>query len=258
MNDEKSVNVVTLSGSISTADLVSTQGNCTASFEKSTEVLEEEVQSPVSSRRLKGYFCSDTVFNLSKKVLTETEIGVLERGLGFVPTPNLINEENLRRDFDDFSRKMRCKWYFRNEPSDNFSEVPAFKPKSLWKPPVGHPCVELFLSKLEGELFSFLPGKPQSYNMTKEEWQAMRNLAEDRSIIIKPADKGSCVVVWDREDYLAEGYKQLSDNSTYVEVKNYKEKLLVDLTEKMERDFQKIVQQESHYREGAEVFYIQF
>ena len=27
----------------------------------------------------------------------------------------------------------------------------------------------------------------------------MRNLAEDRSIIIKPVDKGSCVVVWDHE-----------------------------------------------------------
>ena len=127
LNDENSVNVVTPSGSISTADLVSTQGNCTTSFEKSAEILEEEVQSPASSRRLKGYFCSDTVFHLSKKVSTETEIGVLERGLGFVPTPNLINEENLRRDFDDFSRKMRCKWYFRNELSDNFSEVPAFK-----------------------------------------------------------------------------------------------------------------------------------
>ena len=230
LNDENSVNVAAPSGSITTADLVSAQGNCASSFEKSAEVLEKEVQSPITSRRLKGYFCSNTVFNLGKKVLTETEIGVLEGGLGFVPTPNLINEENLRRDF---SRKMRCKWYFRNELSDNFSEVPAFKAKSLWKPPAGHSCVELFLSKLEGELFSFLPGKPQSYNMTKEEWQAMRNLAEDRSIIIKPADKGSCVVVWDREDYLAEGYKQLSDNSTYVEVKNYKEKLLVDLTEKV-------------------------
>ena len=48
----------------------------------------------------------------------------------------------------------------------------------------------------------------------------MCNLAEDGSIIIKPTDKGSCVVVWDREDYLAEGYKQLSDSPTYVEVKN--------------------------------------
>ena len=105
------------------------------------------------------------------------------------------------------------------------------------KPPAGHPYVELFLRKLEGDLFSFLLGKPQSYNMSKEEWQAMRNLAEDRSIIIKLADKGSCVAVWDREDYLAEGYKQLSDSSTYVEVKNYKKKVLVDLTKKSNKIF---------------------
>ena len=60
----------------------------------------------------------------------------------------------------------------------------------------------------------------------------MQSLAEDRSIIIKSADKSSYVVVWDREDYLAEGYKQLSDTSTYVEVKKYNYKLLSQLTEK--------------------------
>ena len=32
----------------------------------------------------------------------------------------------------------------------------------------------------------------------------MRGLAEDRSIVKKPADKGSSVVVWDKLDYLAE------------------------------------------------------
>ena len=71
-----------------------------------------------------------------------------------------------------------------------------------------------------------MPGKPQAYNLTKEEWLAMRSLAGDRSIIIKPPDKGSCVVAWDREDYLAEGYKQLCDTSTYVEVKKYSDQLL--------------------------------
>ena len=60
----------------------------------------------------------------------------------------------------------------------------------------------------------------------------MQSLAEDRSIIIKSADKSSSVVVWDREDYLAEGYKQLSDTSTYAEVKKYNYKLLSQLTEK--------------------------
>ena len=131
LNDENSVNVIAPSGSISTADLVFTHGNCTSFFEKSAEVLKMELQSPVASRRLKGYFCSDTVFNLNKKLLVETEIEVLERDLGFVPTPNLINEKNLSRDFDDFSRKTTCKWYFRNEVSDNFSGVAAFKPKFL-------------------------------------------------------------------------------------------------------------------------------
>ena len=35
--------------------------------------------------RLKGYFCLETVFNLSKKVLTEAEIKVLEKGLDYAP-----------------------------------------------------------------------------------------------------------------------------------------------------------------------------
>ena len=131
-------------------------------------------------------------------MLDEIEIKVLEKGLGFVPTPNIINEEDLRRDFGEFSRKMRYKWYFRDEASPDFSEISTFRPKSNWKRPPGHPCVELFPSKLESELCPSLPDKPQTYNLTKEEWLPMRSLAEDQSIIIQPADKGSCVVVWDR------------------------------------------------------------
>ena len=60
-----------------------------------------------------------------------------------------------------------------------------------------------------------LPGTLLDYNLSKEEWLAMRGLAEDRKIIIKPVDKGSCVVVWDREDYIAEIDRQIIDNETY-------------------------------------------
>ena len=42
-------------------------------------------------------------------------------------------------------------------------------------------------------------------------------------IIIKEADKGSAVVVWDREDYLREANSQLSDKDVYREVKGYAE-----------------------------------
>ena len=72
---------------------------------------------------------------------------------------------------------------------------------------------------MEGEIFSLLSGNSTSYNLTKEKWKAIRGLAEDCSIVIKPADKGSCVVVWDKLDYLAEAENHLKDSNFYQEVK---------------------------------------
>ena len=45
-------------------------------------------------------------------------------------------------------------------------------------------------------------------------------MKNDNTIVIKGADKGSGVVVWDREDYLKEAHKQLSDEEVYEEVTN--------------------------------------
>ena len=100
-------------------------------------------------------FCSKTVFNLSRKVLTATGKRVLDKGLRFAPAPIRINESLLKRDFNDFLLKMRCKWYFRNKPRENFSEEPAFNAKSNWNPPKGHPTLEIFLSNLQNEVFLF-------------------------------------------------------------------------------------------------------
>ena len=102
--------------------------------------------------RLKGYFCSETVFNLSKKVLTEAEVKVFEKGLDYAPIQNKVNEPELRSDFEEFCRRMRLKWYFRNDPTPDFSEKPSFTPKSSWKPPTGHPNLEVFLSELEKKI----------------------------------------------------------------------------------------------------------
>ena len=52
-------------------------------------------------------------------------------------------------------------------------------------------------------------------NITPQERIAIRELRDNEKIIIKPADKGSAVVILNREDYLVEGYKQLSDTNFY-------------------------------------------
>ena len=91
---------------------------------------------------------------------------------------------------------MRLKWHFRDEP-DTLSETPTFRPKSTWVPSKGHPCLEVFLSQVEAELFKMSSSSIRYSNMSKDEWDAIRSLADDRNIIIRRTDKSSCVVIWD-------------------------------------------------------------
>ena len=70
------------------------------------------------------------VFNLSRKVLIDIEIKVLKKELDFAPKQNKTNEPELRADFEEFARRMRTKWHFRNEPTRFSSVSPAFRPKS--------------------------------------------------------------------------------------------------------------------------------
>ena len=76
--------------------------------------------------------------------MNEEEIKVLERDLDFALIQQKINKPELRKDFEEFCRRMRTKWNFRNELSQGFSVAPAFTRKSSWKPPLGHPNLEVF------------------------------------------------------------------------------------------------------------------
>ena len=76
-------------------------------------ILEElqQVQSTsiTDSNRISGDFCSDTVFNLSKKFLSDMEVKILKKGLDYASIQNKINETELRRAFEDFIRQIRHK-----------------------------------------------------------------------------------------------------------------------------------------------------
>ena len=57
--------------------------------------------------------------------------------------------------------------------------------------------MEVFLSQLENKIFKMSCDNLKNSNTSKEEWQAIRALADDCTIVIKRADNGSCVVLWD-------------------------------------------------------------
>ena len=107
--------------------------------------------------RLKDYFCSKTVFK------------VLEKGLDYAPIQNKANQPELRSDFEEFCSSMRLKWYFRNDLTPYFNENPSFPPKSSWKPPTGHPNLEVFLSELEKQILKTVDSKLDYSNFSKGE-----------------------------------------------------------------------------------------
>ena len=67
----------------------------------------------------------------------------------------------------------------------------------------------------------------------------MRALVNDRIIVITKADKGSCVVVWDRNYYIVEVEKQLSDGKIYKDI-NFKDRILQGLADNSNKLFKSL------------------
>ena len=53
--------------------------------------------------------------------------------------------------------------------------------------------------------------KDKFNSLTNNERKNVYDLQNDETIVMKSADKGSAVVVWDREDYIKEAEKKLGD-----------------------------------------------
>ena len=136
-----------------------------------------------------------------------------------MPTPNRIDKATLKQELEGFGRKLRLMWHFRNDERI-FDCNKEFRPKSTFNPKNKDVIIETYLSSLEEKLLDIEIPKDKFNNLSKEERDALYSLKNDNTIVIKGADKGSAVVIWDREDYLKEAHKQLSDEEVYEEVTN--------------------------------------
>ena len=160
-----------------------------------------------------------TVVNLSKRVLTEGEVSLLSKGLKFCPAPEKIDIYSLRQDIKEYVRRVRLKEYFYTDQDDvegEFSSLPAFRKKSSWSPGRNRElAIEAYVEALERDILAHDFGTPYQRNLTREEQQALQDLRTYDDIIIKQADKGSAVVVMDKEAYVQEAMRQLTDKEIY-------------------------------------------
>lgn len=95
---------------------------------------------------------------------------------------------------------------------------------------MGQPNLEVFLSQVE-DLFKLIDRAIKYLNLTKEGWK-VQDLWQI-IFVIKKADEGSSVVVWDR---INQAENQSSDENVYKKVR----KILTVLVEKSNRLFNKL------------------
>ena len=99
---------------------------------------------------------------------------------------------------EKFGRKLRLKGHYRND--HRIFDPKPFKPKSKFNPPKSDAAIELYLTRLEEKLLNLGSIKHKYNNLTREEREALHGLRNDSSIIIEEVDRGSVVVIWDKED----------------------------------------------------------
>ena len=176
---------------------------------------------------------SDIVVNMSSETLNKDELSLLSKGLNLCSKPPNYDRGNLINDTESYSRRMRLKCPFekadqqfdnstQQDTNNNSQDLPnddnqsrRFENKSDWKPPKQTVALETFISNIESDIASFQPTKRSKDNLSKGEKQAIRSPKQRQNIIIKPADKGSAVVVKDKDHYVSEAERQLNDNNFY-------------------------------------------
>jgi hypothetical protein len=173
-----------------------------------------------------------TVLNLSKITLNKDQLSVLSKGLNFRPTPDKPDPGQYKIDLDSLHRRLRLRTKFHDPDDSNSIEYHEnnlmdpepfqhrkFRVKSSYNP-VGPPNLEAFIAINEHN-FNKRPmfKASREKNLTPGEFKAITELRSlDSKIIIKPADKGSAVVIMDRETYLHEAHRQLSNPMFYQKV----------------------------------------
>ena len=179
---------------------------------------EEGNRAKILNGRLKSKFVSKNVVNLSKRNLFNSEISLLFKGLKLILTSNTTDKAKLKIELEAFVRMLWFKSFFRNDEKEFNPD--KFKPKSTFNLRNRDAAIEIYLSSLEEKLMSIEIPEEKYKNLTREERVALFDLKNDKTIVIKGADKGSTVVVCDRDDNIQKTEKQVGDKETYEEVNN--------------------------------------
>ena len=155
------------------------------------------------------------VTNLSSRKLSKAEHDLLSKGLSFIPTQHNIDIWKVQSELAGWERRMRLREYFagQNDESDVEEEeddtcIAAAlggskkkKRSNFTSKPGRNKWLDAYIEAVKNDVIEGISKKVEM-NISKKEERAMKSFLQDNDIIIRPADKGSGIVVMDTQYYL--------------------------------------------------------
>ena len=176
-------------------------------FKKRTQWVKKKKQLQNQTRKT-------LIVNLSSYELSPAQHSLLEKGLSFCPTTTTEPLDKRLTDLLLFERRVRLKSHFQHNISEEDPDS-EFKTSKGWTPPKGtSQAMDTFLTTNTTQ-FITMNTKKKYQNLTKQERGAIRELANNNEITIKPANKGGAIVIQDTEKYIAEAHRQLNNRDHY-------------------------------------------
>ncbi|XP_041446093.1 uncharacterized protein LOC121403011 [Xenopus laevis] len=150
------------------------------------------------------------------------EVRVLSKGLTFVPTNRGRIFETMVDNFK-FTRRLRLKEHFaasdnKQSQMEGNTGRNKFKLKGNFDPITNNVSLKAFTRVINDQTQKATQQVKFRDNLSKDERKALKDLCDNKDIIIKSADKGGAVVVLDYAYYRQEILQQLSDASCYQPV----------------------------------------
>ena len=158
---------------------------------------------------------------LCNRRFSDNELAVLSLGLKFILNPPNVTNNNILRALENFKRSVRIKKQFAQIPQYSQEESDLRVSNPAFIPDIANVRIERYLSTVESKIHTALDNTPFEHTSTpKAISQALNTLRNDKSIVIKYADKnlGTCVV--DTEWYERTALAQLNDLNTYEPLNN--------------------------------------
>ena len=142
---------------------------------------------------------------------------------------------------------MRLREFFNDEKDkDNESdhkhsteiskEKQARERNKIFMPPTGRDAnLDLYIDLIQEDIMKGLKCNNGS-NITEKERLALKSLMNNDNIVIRPADKGSGVVVMDKDDYITKVETDLNNNKSYDKLKQDRSTSMMNKVKKLIKD----------------------